>query len=144
MVSSLDKTLEDRELRGKSLEVECTMALKRWVTYGRDLDFTPYLKDRVTKPSPGKTPDVVMMVIDVSPVTQKNYDLMGDLLESDILILFRQVLRKEESLVKVGGQTQFGYFPRMTLANIVVMTVESFCERILLSPIYILPSTMMR
>jgi hypothetical protein len=56
---------------------------------------------------------------------------MGDLLEADILILFRQVLRQEESLVKVGGQAQFGYLPRMALANIDVMNAESFCERIL-------------
>jgi hypothetical protein len=31
---------------------------------------------------------------------------MEDLLETDILMIFRQVLREEESLVKVGGQTQ--------------------------------------
>jgi hypothetical protein len=43
-----------------------------------------------------------MLDTDVSDVTQKNYDLMGDLLEVDILILFRQVLREEESLVKVS------------------------------------------
>ena len=34
-------------------------------------------------------------------MSQKNYDLMGDLLEEDVLILFRQVLREEESLLKV-------------------------------------------
>ncbi len=54
-------TLEDRELMEKALEIECAAALKRWVSYGRDLDFTPYLKDRVTKPAAGKTPDVVMI-----------------------------------------------------------------------------------
>jgi len=124
-------TVEDRELMEKALEAECTAALKRWVAYGRDLDFTPYLKDRVTKPAAGKTPDVVMLDTDVSPVPQKNYDLMGDLLEADILMLFRQVLREEESLVKVGGQAQFGYLPRMALANIGAMNAESFCERIL-------------
>ena len=99
-----------------------------------------------------------MLDADVSAVQQKNYDLMGDLLEEDILILFRQVLREEESLVKVGGQTEFGYLPRMSLANIGAMNSESFCERILscpfvkeyclvpvwLSLIYILPSTMTR
>ena len=72
-----------------------------------------------------------MLDADVSGVQQKNYDLMGDLLEADILILFRQVLREEESLVKVGGQAQFGYLSRMTLSNIGAMNVESFCERIL-------------
>ena len=68
---------------------------------------------------------------DVSGVQQKNYDLMGDLLEADILMLFRQVLREEESLVKVGGQAQFGYLSRMALANIGAMNAEPFCERIL-------------
>ncbi len=114
-------TLEDRELREKALEVECAAALKRWVTYGRDLDFTPYLKERVIKPAPGKSPDIVMLDTDVSAVEQKNYDLMGDLLEADILMLFRQVLREEESVVKIGGQAQFGYLPRMSLANIDAM-----------------------
>ncbi len=33
--------------------------------------------------------------------------------------------------MKVGGQAQFGYLPRMALANIDVMNAESFCERIL-------------
>jgi hypothetical protein len=33
--------------------------------------------------------------------------------------------------VKVGGQAQFGYLPRMSLANIDAMNAESFCERIL-------------
>jgi hypothetical protein len=56
---------------------------------------------------------------------------MGDVLEEDVLILFRQVLREEESLVKVRGQSQLGYLPRMVLVNIGVMNVESFCERIL-------------
>jgi hypothetical protein len=40
-------------------------------------------------------------------------------------------LREEESLVKVGGQAQFGYLPTMALANIGAMNAESFCERIL-------------
>ena len=56
---------------------------------------------------------------------------MGDLLETDILMIFRQVLRGVESLVKVGGQAQFGYLHRMTWANIGTMNTESFCERIL-------------
>jgi len=112
-------------------ETECTAALKRWVAYGRDLDFTPYLKERVTEHAAGKAPDIVVLDTDVSAVEQKNYDFMGDLLEADILMLFRQVLRQEESLVKVGGQAQFGYLPRMALANIGAMNGESFCERIL-------------
>ena len=112
----------------------------------------------MTKPAAGNTPDVVILETDVTVVQQKNYDLMGDLLEADVLMIFRQVLRDEESVVKVGGQSQFGYLPRMALANIGTMNSESFCERILscpfvkeyclvpvwLSLIYILPSTMRR
>jgi hypothetical protein len=56
---------------------------------------------------------------------------MGDLLETDILMIFRQVLRGVESLVKVGGQSQFGCLPRMTWSNIVTMNTEFFCARIL-------------
>ena len=56
---------------------------------------------------------------------------MDDLLESDVLKMYRQVLTQEETQVKkkTGDKTQFGYFPRMTLANIDTMNVETFCER---------------
>ena len=56
---------------------------------------------------------------------------MDDLLEADLFKLYRQVLTDEESLVKAGRKVQFGYLPRMTLANIVAMNAESFCERTL-------------
>jgi hypothetical protein len=82
-------TLQDREVREKALEIECAAVLKRWVGYGRGLDWSPYLKDRVTKPAAGNTPDVVNLETEVAAVQQKNYDLMGDLLETDVLMLFR-------------------------------------------------------
>ncbi len=109
--------------------IPCGFAIRSSLCRG--LDWSPYLKDRVTKPAAGNTPDVVNLETEVAAVQQKNYDLMGDLLEADVLMLFRQVLREEESLVKVGGQTQFGYLPTMALANIGAMNAESFCERIL-------------
>jgi hypothetical protein len=56
---------------------------------------------------------------------------MDDLLETDVLKLYRLVLGEEEALVKAGGQAQFGYLPRMTLTNIGSMNAESFCERTL-------------
>ena len=70
-------------LREKELEVEYhgDVVLKRWVGSGRDLDWSLYLKDRVTKPDSVNTSDVVMLDTDVPVVQQKNYDLMGDLLE---------------------------------------------------------------
>ena len=122
------------------------------MSYGRDLDFTPYLKERVTKPAADKAPDIVVLDADVSAVEQKNYDLMGDLLDADILSLFRQVLREEESVVKIGGQEHFGYLVRMSLTNIGAMndrmkspSVKEYClVPVWLSLIYILPSTMRR
>ncbi len=34
-----------------------------------------------------------------------------------------------KALAKAGGPAQFGYLPRMALANIGAMNAESFCER---------------
>jgi hypothetical protein len=48
-----------------------------------------------------------------------------------VLNLYRQVLAEEQAQVKTGDKAQFGYLPRMTLANIDVMNAESFCERTL-------------
>ena len=58
----------------------------------------------------------------------KDYDLMDDLLEADVLKIYRQVLTQQEAQVKTGDKVQFGYLPRMTLVDIVTMNVESFCE----------------
>ena len=43
------------------------------------------------------------------------YDLSDDLLESDVLMLFRNVQKEVEAQVKAAGQAQFGYLPRMAL-----------------------------
>jgi hypothetical protein len=74
----------------------------------------------------------VIIVEEPVPVVEKKaYDLMDDLLEADVLKLYRQVLSEEEAQVRAGGKAQFGYLPRMTLANIGDMNAESFCERTL-------------
>jgi len=67
----------------------------------------------------------------VSVAVLKVYDLMDDLLDADVFKVYSQVLSEEESQVKAGGKDQFGYFPRMVLANIGAMNAESFCERTL-------------
>ena len=54
---------------------------------------------------------------------------MDDLLETDVLKMYRQVLTDEKTQVKDGGKTQFGYLTTMVLANIGTMNTESFCER---------------
>jgi hypothetical protein len=49
--------------------------------------------------------------------------------EDDVMIT--EEPSEEEVQVKAGGKAQFGYFPRMALANIGTMNTESFCERTL-------------
>ena len=75
--------------------------------------------------------DVTIIDAPVPAVHKKVYDLMDDLLEADVLKLYRQILSEEEAQVKAGGKAQFGYLPRMALANIGAMNAESFCERTL-------------
>ena len=48
---------------------------------------------------------------------QKDYALMDDLLDTDVLMMYSQVLKEEDTQVKSGGYLQFGYFPRMVLVN---------------------------
>jgi len=80
----------------------------------------------------GPPEDVVMITEESVPAAApKSYDLIDDLLEADVFKVYRQVLSEEEAQVKVGGKAQFGYFPRMALANIGAMNAESFCERTL-------------
>jgi hypothetical protein len=67
----------------------------------------------------------------VPAVHKKVYDLMDDLLEADVLKLYRQILSEVETQVKAGDKAHFGYLPRMALANIGAMNAESFCERTL-------------
>jgi hypothetical protein len=68
--------------------------------------------------------DVTITEESVSVVKKKVYDLMDDLLEADVLKLYRQVLAEEEALVKAGGQAQFGYLCRMTLEDTYNATYE--------------------
>ena len=46
-------------------------------------------------------------------VAEKVYDLVDDLLEADILMLCRNVLKEEEAQGKAGGKV--GYLPRMAI-----------------------------
>lgn len=140
----VEQTPEARELRGKELQKEAASALRKWRKHGKELDWAPFVKCPgvvcpavVDKPPArivlGEADDAdVTITEEPAPVVQKKvYDLMDDLLEADVLKLYRQVLAEEEALVKAGGQAQFGYLPRMALANIGAMNAESFCERTL-------------
>ncbi len=138
------QTPEARELREKELQKEAASALRKWRKHGKELDWAPFVKcpgvvcPTVVEKPPARTllgeaddDDVTITKAPVPVVQKKVYDLMDDLLEADVLKVYRQVLAEEETLVKGGGQAQFGYLPRMALANIGAMNAESFCERTL-------------
>jgi hypothetical protein len=138
------QTPEARELWDKELQKESASALRKWRKHGKELDWAPFVKCPgvvcpavVDKPPArivlGETDDAdVTITEEPAPVVQKKvYDLMDDLLESDVLNLYSQVLTEKETLVKDGGQVQFGYLSRMVLANFDTMNAESFCERTL-------------
>jgi hypothetical protein len=57
----------------------------------------------------GHNVDVTITEVPVPVVQKKVYDLMDDLLEVDVLKLYRQVLTEEDTQVMVGGKVQFGY-----------------------------------
>ena len=96
--------------------------------YPSDVDNTS--KSETGEGESGNT-DVMIMEEPVSVVEKKVYDLMDDLLEIDVLKLYRMVLTQEEAQVKSGVKDQFGYLTRMVLTNIGVMNTKSFCERTL-------------
>jgi hypothetical protein len=52
---SVMKTPQDRELREKALEVECTVVMKRWVQLAKEVDWSAFvgLKVVVVAPSAG-------------------------------------------------------------------------------------------
>jgi hypothetical protein len=120
----VEQTPESRELRGKELQKEAASALRKWRKHGKELDWAPFVQcprvvchSVVDKPPArivlGEADDAdVTITEEPAPVVQKKvYDLMDDLLEADVLKLYRQVLAEEEALVKAGGQAQFGYLP---------------------------------
>ncbi len=110
------QTPEARELRGKELQKEAVSALRKWRKHGKELDWAPFVKCPgvvcpavVDKPPArivlGEADDAdVTIGEEPVPVVQKKvYDLMDDLLEADVLKLYRQVMTEEEALVKAGG-----------------------------------------
>ena len=57
--------------------------------------------------------DVIIVEEPMPVVEKKAYDLMDDLLETDVVKLYSQVLVEEETQVKSGVKVQFGYFPNI-------------------------------
>ena len=61
---------------------------------------------------------IVMIEADHPVVKERVYDLMDELLEADVLMLFRNRIERRGGTRQgwcTGDQTQFGYLPRMAL-----------------------------
>ena len=82
-----------------------------------------------SRSAPGFSDTNVVIIEEEADVVTPKYDLMDDLMEADDLMMFRKVLKEEETQVEGGDQVQFGYLPGMTLTNIGVLNAQSFCER---------------
>ena len=61
------------------------------------------------------------------------YDLITDLLDTNMFKLYADMLKREKQRVKGGQSDKFGYLSMMTVATLGVLNAESFCERILSS-----------
>ncbi len=59
------------------------------------------------------------------------YDLMADLLHSDMFTLLSDVRRSETLRIQQGKPAKFGYLPMMAVATLGALNAESFCERVL-------------
>jgi len=69
------------------------------------------------------------VVLNEAPAAQ--YDLMTDLQHANMFKVFSDMLRSESLRIQQSKSATFGYLPMMTVATLVVLNTESFCERVL-------------
>ena len=69
------------------------------------------------------------VALNEAPAAQ--YDLMTDLQHANMFKVFSDMLRSESLRIQQSKSATFGYLPMMTVATLVVLNTESFCERVL-------------
>ena len=79
-------------------------------------------------PAVGALP-AVSVVFNVPPARQ--YDLIADLLDTDMLKFHSDIIRSEKERVQKGMTTKFVYLPMMVVATLGTLNTESFCECVL-------------
>ena len=60
-----------------------------------------------------------------------HYDLMADLLDTDMFKVYSDMLRSETLRIQQRKPAKFEYLPMMTAAALGALNVESFCDRVL-------------
>jgi hypothetical protein len=63
------------------------------------------------------------------PVAQ--YDLMSDLLHTDMFKVLSDILRSDSLRIQKSMSAKFGYLPMMTVTTLGALNTESFCECVL-------------
>ncbi len=69
------------------------------------------------------------MGLNEAPAPQ--YDLMADLVHTDMFKVLSDMLRSETLLIQRDKSTKFGYLSMMAVATLGALNAESFCERVL-------------
>ena len=73
------------------------------------------------------------MSVDLNETAAAQYDVMTDLLDSDIFKVYSDMLRSETLRIQQQKSTKFGYLPMMIVGTLGALNAESFCERVLSS-----------
>ena len=69
------------------------------------------------------------VVLNVPPARQ--YDLITDFLDTDMLKFYSDILRIEKMCIQKGMTTKFRYFPMMSVSTLGTLNTESFSDRVL-------------
>ena len=67
----------------------------------------------------------------LNETTGTQYDLMTDLLDTNMFKVYSDILRSESLRIQYGKSAKFGYLPMMVVATLGALNTESFCERVL-------------
>ena len=68
------------------------------------------------------------MSVVLNDPTDAQYDLMTDLLDSDMFKVYSDMMRSETLRIQQRNPTKFGYLPMMSVTTLSVLNDESFCE----------------
>ena len=63
--------------------------------------------------------------------TGTQYDLMADLLDTNMFKVYSDILRSESLRIQHAKSAKFGYLTMMSVATLGALNAESFCERVL-------------
>ncbi len=77
------------------------------------------------------TPALPTASADLNEAPTAQYDLMSDLLHTNMFKVLSDMLRSESLRIQECKSAKFGYLPMMTVVTLGILNAESFCERVL-------------